>query len=128
MPDVLMPRLSDTMTEGFIAGWLKLEGETVQRGEPLAEIETDKATMELEAYDNVVLSSPNRAPPSRSASPSPSSTIRPPPPSVDPQAPSRQTRSLPWRRPPKHACQHVNTTRTGARYSAGTVARARPRT
>lgn len=55
MPDVLMPRLSDTMTEGIISQWLKHEGDTVQRGETLAEIETDKAIMELEAYDSGVL-------------------------------------------------------------------------
>jgi pyruvate dehydrogenase E2 component (dihydrolipoamide acetyltransferase) len=55
MPDVIMPRLSDTMTEGILVQWLKQEGEPVQRGEVLAEIETDKATMELEAYDSGVL-------------------------------------------------------------------------
>lgn len=55
MPDVLMPRLSDTMTEGVLRQWLKREGDTVHRGDVLAEIETDKATMELEAYDDGVL-------------------------------------------------------------------------
>ena len=55
MPDVLMPRLSDTMTEGVITHWLKHEGDAVQAGDVLAEIETDKATMELEAYDSGVL-------------------------------------------------------------------------
>lgn len=55
MPDVLMPRLSDTMTEGVVCQWLKHEGDVVQRGDTLAEIETDKATMELEAYDSGVL-------------------------------------------------------------------------
>ena len=55
MPDVLMPRLSDTMTEGVLTQWLKREGDTVHRGDVLAEIETDKATMELEAYDDGVL-------------------------------------------------------------------------
>ncbi len=49
---VLMPRLSDTMTEGVIAGWLKKVGDTVKKGDVLAEIETDKATMELESYKN----------------------------------------------------------------------------
>ena len=49
---VLMPRLSDTMTEGVIAGWNKKVGDTVKKGEVLAEIETDKATMELESYKN----------------------------------------------------------------------------
>jgi pyruvate dehydrogenase E2 component (dihydrolipoamide acetyltransferase) len=46
-----MPRLSDTMTEGTIARWVKQQGEQVQKGDVLAEIETDKATMELEAYE-----------------------------------------------------------------------------
>jgi pyruvate dehydrogenase E2 component (dihydrolipoamide acetyltransferase) len=49
---VLMPRLSDTMTDGVIAGWNKNVGDTVKKGEVLAEIETDKATMELESYKN----------------------------------------------------------------------------
>ncbi|TDH23007.1 pyruvate dehydrogenase complex dihydrolipoamide acetyltransferase [Segetibacter sp. 3557_3] len=47
---VLMPRLSDTMTEGVIAGWNKNIGDDVKKGDVLAEIETDKATMELESY------------------------------------------------------------------------------
>jgi pyruvate dehydrogenase E2 component (dihydrolipoamide acetyltransferase) len=49
---VLMPRLSDTMTEGVIAAWHKNVGDTVKKGEVLADIETDKATMELESYKN----------------------------------------------------------------------------
>jgi pyruvate dehydrogenase E2 component (dihydrolipoyllysine-residue acetyltransferase) len=48
---VLMPALSPTMTEGKIARWLKKEGEAVKSGDVLAEIETDKATMEVEAVD-----------------------------------------------------------------------------
>jgi len=52
---VLMPRLSDTMTEGVIAGWQKKVGDTVNKGEVLADIETDKATMELESYKDGVL-------------------------------------------------------------------------
>lgn len=47
---VLMPRLSDTMTEGVIASWQKNVGDNVKKGDVLAEIETDKATMELESY------------------------------------------------------------------------------
>ena len=47
---VLMPRLSDTMTEGVIASWQKNVGDDVKKGDVLAEIETDKATMELESY------------------------------------------------------------------------------
>ncbi len=52
---VLMPRLSDTMTEGVIASWLKNVGDSVKKGEVLAEIETDKATMELESYKDGIL-------------------------------------------------------------------------
>ena len=52
---VLMPRLSDTMTEGVIAGWHKNVGDTVKKGEVLADIETDKATMELESYKDGTL-------------------------------------------------------------------------
>jgi pyruvate dehydrogenase E2 component (dihydrolipoamide acetyltransferase) len=52
---VLMPRLSDTMTEGVIAGWHKKVGDPVKKGEVLADIETDKATMELESYKNGTL-------------------------------------------------------------------------
>lgn len=52
---VLMPRLSDTMTEGVIASWVKNVGDTVKKGDVLAEIETDKATMELESYKNGTL-------------------------------------------------------------------------
>lgn len=52
---VLMPRLSDTMEAGVIAAWHKQVGDTVKKGEILAEIETDKATMELESYKNGTL-------------------------------------------------------------------------
>ena len=52
---ILMPRLSDTMTEGVIASWHKKIGEPVKKGDLLAEIETDKATMELESYQNGTL-------------------------------------------------------------------------
>jgi pyruvate dehydrogenase E2 component (dihydrolipoamide acetyltransferase) len=47
---IRMPKMSDTMEEGIIATWLKQEGDTVKTGDILAEVETDKATMELEAY------------------------------------------------------------------------------
>ena len=52
---ILMPRLSDTMTEGVIAAWHKNVGDTIKKGDLLAEIETDKATMELESYQSGVL-------------------------------------------------------------------------
>ncbi|MBK9463823.1 MAG: pyruvate dehydrogenase complex dihydrolipoamide acetyltransferase [Chitinophagaceae bacterium] len=53
--EILMPRLSDTMTEGVIAAWHKKVGDTVKKGDLLAEIETDKATMELESYKDGIL-------------------------------------------------------------------------
>lgn len=53
--NVLMPALSPTMTEGNLAKWHKKEGDTVKAGEVIAEIETDKATMEVEAVDEGVL-------------------------------------------------------------------------
>ncbi len=53
--EVLMPALSPTMTEGKIARWIKSEGDPVRAGDVLAEIETDKATMEVEAVDEGVL-------------------------------------------------------------------------
>jgi pyruvate dehydrogenase E2 component (dihydrolipoamide acetyltransferase) len=49
MTDVIMPRLSDSMEEGTILKWLKAPGDEVRVGEPIAEIETDKATIEMEA-------------------------------------------------------------------------------
>ena len=49
--DILMPALSPTMTEGNLARWLKKEGDRVKSGDVIAEIETDKATMEVEAVD-----------------------------------------------------------------------------
>ncbi len=53
---IRMPRLSDTMEEGVIVGWLKKEGDSVEPGDVLAEVETDKATMELESfYEGVLL-------------------------------------------------------------------------
>ncbi|KXV63827.1 pyruvate dehydrogenase complex dihydrolipoamide acetyltransferase [Gluconobacter oxydans] len=53
--DILMPALSPTMTEGKLARWLKAEGDTVSAGDVIAEIETDKATMEVEAVDEGIL-------------------------------------------------------------------------
>jgi pyruvate dehydrogenase E2 component (dihydrolipoamide acetyltransferase) len=55
MPDVLMPRLSDTMEEGTLSQWVKHEGDQVRKGDVLAVIETDKAAMDMEAYDEGVL-------------------------------------------------------------------------
>jgi pyruvate dehydrogenase E2 component (dihydrolipoamide acetyltransferase) len=55
MPDVLMPRLSDTMEAGVLSQWVKHEGDQVRKGDVLAVIETDKAAMDMEAYDEGVL-------------------------------------------------------------------------
>ena len=52
---IRMPKMSDTMEEGVIAEWLKKVGDEVKSGDVLAEVETDKATMELESYDDGVL-------------------------------------------------------------------------
>ena len=53
--DILMPALSPTMESGKLSKWLKKEGDTVKAGDVIAEIETDKATMEVEAVDEGVL-------------------------------------------------------------------------
>src|SRR5678809_520659 len=53
--DVLMPALSPTMEKGNLAKWVKKEGDPVKSGDVIAEIETDKATMEVEAVDEGVL-------------------------------------------------------------------------
>src|SRR5438445_10121171 len=51
MPQIIeMPKLSDTMTVGTLVKWLKKEGDAVKSGDMLAEVETDKATMELESF------------------------------------------------------------------------------
>lgn len=54
--NIEMPKLSDTMTEGTVVRWLKSEGEEIEIGDIIAEIETDKATMEMEAFDEGTLS------------------------------------------------------------------------
>jgi pyruvate dehydrogenase E2 component (dihydrolipoamide acetyltransferase) len=55
MPIINMPKLSDTMTEGTLVRWLKKEGDNVEMGDILAEVETDKATMEMESFDEGIL-------------------------------------------------------------------------
>ena len=56
MPEIQMPKLSDTMTEGTLVAWKKKKGDQVSAGEVLAEIETDKATMEWESPEDGTLS------------------------------------------------------------------------
>ncbi|MDA7946655.1 MAG: biotin/lipoyl-binding protein, partial [Hyphomicrobiaceae bacterium] len=53
--EILMPALSPTMEDGKLAKWMVKEGDTVQSGDVIAEIETDKATMEVEAVDEGVI-------------------------------------------------------------------------
>ncbi len=53
--DILMPLLSPSMTEGTLVKWIKNEGDAVKSGEVIAEVETDKATMDLEAFDTGIL-------------------------------------------------------------------------
>src|SRR5580658_8587392 len=53
--EITMPQLSDTMTEGTVVKWNKKEGDKVSSGEEIAEIETDKATMPMEAFDGGTL-------------------------------------------------------------------------
>lgn len=55
MPDITMPKLSDTMNEGTLVKWLKKAGDKIELGDILAEVETDKATMEMEAFDEGTL-------------------------------------------------------------------------
>ncbi len=55
MPEINMPRLSDTMQEGTITRWLKKPGDEVKKGEVVAEVETDKANMEIESFSSGVL-------------------------------------------------------------------------
>src|SRR5688572_33273037 len=53
--EITMPQLSDTMTEGTVVKWLKKEGDKVKSGDIIAEIETDKANMEMEAFESGTL-------------------------------------------------------------------------
>src|SRR5881296_3277974 len=55
MPEIQMPKLSDTMTEGTLVTWKKKKGDKISAGEVLAEIETDKATMEWESPEDGTL-------------------------------------------------------------------------
>lgn len=55
MADITMPKLSDTMTEGTLVAWKKKKGDKVVSGDVIAEVETDKATMEMEAFEDGIL-------------------------------------------------------------------------
>ena len=55
MPAITMPKLSDTMTEGTLVRWCKKQGDTIEIGDLLAEVETDKATMEMESFEEGTL-------------------------------------------------------------------------
>src|SRR3990172_4466746 len=55
MPEVIMPKMGDAMTEGKLLRWIKQQGDTVKKGEPIAEIETDKVNVDIEAeWDGVL--------------------------------------------------------------------------
>jgi len=106
--EILMPALSPTMTEGKLARWLKKEGDAVKAGDVIAEIETDKATMEVEAVDegvltrivvaegteNVAVNSPiaeldgGGAPAAKAQAPAPAQDEAPAPEKPKPQAPA----------------------------------------
>ncbi|MGC4032809.1 MAG: hypothetical protein QM754_13960 [Tepidisphaeraceae bacterium] len=53
--EITMPQLSDTMTEGTIVKWVKKEGDAIKAGDIVAEVETDKATMEMESFESGTL-------------------------------------------------------------------------
>jgi len=53
--EITMPKLSDTMTEGHLGAWRKSVGEKIERGDVIAEVETDKATLDLEAFTSGIL-------------------------------------------------------------------------
>ena len=128
--NILMPALSPTMEQGKIAKWLKAEGDRIKSGDVVAEIETDKATMEVEAIDegvlarilvpggteNVAINTPigvialdgedASAVPAPAAAPAPSAA--PPAPGATPPRlrPRRQSRPRPSRRPsPSPKCR-----------------------
>src|ERR1051325_7324338 len=52
MAEIIMPKMGDAMTEGTVLRWYKKAGDTVKKGEPVAEIETDKVNLDLEAEDD----------------------------------------------------------------------------
>src|SRR5437773_11135832 len=55
MPEITMPQLSDTMTEGTVVKWHKKEGDKVREGDKIADVETDKAVMEMESFETGTL-------------------------------------------------------------------------
>src|ERR1700761_1974322 len=109
--NILMPALSPTMTEGKLSRWVKKEGEEVKSGDVLAEIETDKATMEVEAVDEGVLAKilvpegsersrpAPRATKQRGRSPPRPGPPRPPPRPRNPHPKPPRNRKPPWLRP-----------------------------
>src|SRR6266436_2575715 len=121
--NILMPALSPTMEKGNLAKWLKKEGDKVKSGDVIAEIETDKATMEVEAVDEGVIAAllvPEgtegvkvntpiarmkgdaggmRAEPA-AAPPAPVAISQPPPPAEPARAPASSAREEPAQPPP----------------------------
>jgi hypothetical protein len=114
--NILMPALSPTMTEGTLARWLKKQGESVKAGDVIAEIETDKATMEVEAVDEGVL---GKIRPSRSWSRRARRCRRAPPrrlPRLRPPRPRRRRR--PKRPPRRRQPTAMTLAQAGARASS----------
>ncbi len=118
--NILMPALSPTMTEGTLARWLKKEGDSVRSGDVIAEIETDKATMEVEAVDEgvlgkilvadgtsgvqvnapiAVLVEPGEAVPSAAPSPAPKPSATPVPPAPQREAAKAEAEPAPMTAP-----------------------------
>jgi pyruvate dehydrogenase E2 component (dihydrolipoamide acetyltransferase) len=139
--NILMPALSPTMTEGTLSRWLKKEGENVRAGDVIAEIETDKATMEVEAVDEGVLGKilvadgtegvkvnepiailveqGEAVPASAAPAPAPKPTAPPP----APAAPPKQEAKAAAPPPPQSAPSSSNGHDTGERIVASPLAR-----
>ncbi len=139
--NILMPALSPTMTEGTLSRWLKKEGENVRAGDVIAEIETDKATMEIEAVDEGVLGKilvadgtegvkvnepiailveqGEAVPASAAPAPAPKPTAPPP----APAAPPKQEAKAAAPPPPQSAPSSSNGHDTGERIVASPLAR-----
>jgi pyruvate dehydrogenase E2 component (dihydrolipoamide acetyltransferase) len=107
MPDVNMPKLSDTMEEGTVVEWKKKSGEQVKKGDVLAEVESDKATFDLEAEDDGVLSIlVDQGVPAKIGAPIArigNGTDAAPPPAVAAPAPEREAATEPGEQPAAEA-------------------------
>ena len=132
-----MPKLSDTMTEGTLLKWRKNEGDKVETGDVLAEVETDKATMEMEAFDDGILhkhlvaagakarSAPRSRCSCKKAKPRPPKVRRSPTVAEDRCGQSRHDRRRPPSRPKASAAKpaHRVLRHRGARVKASPLAK-----